>query len=163
MFDGEMVLFAQRRGRVLESFGSWMPRYAVLSIDTDLGEGGIDTLSLPMPQYTDADLAAFETMIGRAREAFQQRDPVTLAAIATESATLNQRFVPMRKFREIRDLAASHHALGVQISHSGTVAGILLDARPGMGSDDASVEDLTARLRSLGVRPRALFITGAED
>ena len=25
MFDGEMVLFAQRRGRVLESFGSWAP------------------------------------------------------------------------------------------------------------------------------------------
>ena len=37
MFDGEMVLFAQRQGRVLESFGAWAPRYAVLSIDTDLG------------------------------------------------------------------------------------------------------------------------------
>ena len=163
MFDGEMVLFAQRHGRVLESFGSWMPRYAVLSIDTDLGEGGIDTLSLPMPQYTDADLAAFENMVGRAREAFQQRDSVTLAAIATESATLNQRFVPMRKFWEIRDLAASYHALGVQISHSGTVAGILFDARSIGGSDDPLVEDVTERVRSLGVRPRGLFMSGAED
>jgi uncharacterized protein involved in propanediol utilization len=163
MFDGEMVLFAQRHGRVLESFGSWTPRYAVLSIDTDLGEGGIDTLSLPTPQYTDADLAAFENMIGRAREAFQRRDPVTLAAIATESATLNQRFVPMRKFWEIRDLAASYPALGVQISHSGTVAGILFDARSIGGSDDALVEEVTARVRSLGVRPRGLFVSGAED
>jgi uncharacterized protein involved in propanediol utilization len=163
MFDGEMVLFAQRQGRVLESFGSWTPRYAVLSIDTDLAGGGIDTLSLPTPQYADADLAAFENMIGRAREAFQRHDSVTLAAIATESATLNQRFVPMRKFWEIRDLAASYHALGVQISHSGTVAGILFDARSICGSDDALVEDVTTRVRSLGVRPRGLFMSGAED
>jgi uncharacterized protein involved in propanediol utilization len=102
-------------------------------------------------------------MIGRARGAFQRRDSVTLAAIATESATLNQRFVPMRKFWEIRDLAASYHALGVQISHSGTVAGILFDARSIGGSDDALVRDVTAGVRSLGVRPRGLFISGAED
>ena len=156
MFDGEMVLFAQRHGRVLESFGSWTPRYAVLSIDTDLGGGGIDTLSLPVPQYTDADLAAFENMIGRAREAFQRCDSLTLAAIATESATLNQRFVPMRKFWEIRDLAASCHALGVQISHSGTVAGILFDALV----EDGLIEGVMARVRSLGVRPRSVFISG---
>ena len=161
MFDGEMVLFAQRHGRVLESFGSWTPRYAVLSIDTDLGGAGIDTLSLRTPQYTDADLAAFENMIGRARQAFRRRDSVTLAAIATESATLNQRFVPMRKFWEIRDVAASYDAFGVQISHSGTVAGILFDARSIGGSDDALVEDVTARVRSLGVRPRGLFMTGS--
>jgi uncharacterized protein involved in propanediol utilization len=162
MFDGEMVLFAQRHGRVLESFGSWTPRYTVLSIDTDPGERGIDTLSLPMPQYTDADLAAFECMIAKAREAFQQRDSVGLAAIATESSTLNQRFVPLRKFPELRALADEYHALGVQISHSGTVAGILFDARMGGGPNDALVEEVTARVRSLGVRARGLFTTGTD-
>ena len=159
MFDGEMVLFAQRQGRVLESFGSWVPRYAVLSIDTDEGERGIDTLSLPTRDYTDADLAAFESMIGRAREAFALRDPVTLAAVATESAALNQRFVPLRKFQEIQDLAAEYRALGVQISHSGTVAGILFDSRTGALSA-ALVDDVTERARSLGVRPRGVFTTG---
>jgi uncharacterized protein involved in propanediol utilization len=159
MFDGEMVLFAQRQGRVLESFGSWVPRYAVLSIDTDVGERGIDTLSLPIPEYTDADLAVFESMIGRAREAFARRDPVTLAAVATESATLNQRFVPLRKFQEIRDLAAQYRALGVQISHSGTVAGILFDSRKAPLSA-ALVHEVTEQVRSLGLRPRGVFTTG---
>jgi uncharacterized protein involved in propanediol utilization len=159
MFDGEMVLFAQRQGRVLESYGSWVPRYAVLSIDTDAGERGIDTLSLPIPEYTDADLVVFEGMIGRVREAFARRDPVTLAAVATESATLNQRFVPLRKFQEIRDLAAEYRALGVQISHSGTVAGVLFDSRTGALSA-ALVDDVTERARSLGVRPRGVFTTG---
>jgi uncharacterized protein involved in propanediol utilization len=161
MFDGEMVLFAQRQGRVLESFGSWVPRYAVLSIDTDVGERGIDTLSLPIPEYTDADLAVFESMIGRVREAFARRDPVTLAAVATESATLNQRFVPLRKFQEIRDLATEYRALGVQISHSGTVAGILFDSRTAPLSA-ALVHEVTERVRSVGLRPRGLFTTGAD-
>jgi uncharacterized protein involved in propanediol utilization len=165
MFDGEMVLFAQRQGRVLESFGSWTPRYTVLSIDTDPGGPGVDTLSLPMPRYRDAELAAFEDMVGGARQAFRQRDPVALAGIATESAALNQRFLPLRRFAEIRDLAAEFGALGVQIAHSGTVAGILFDARPGRGdggSSDAVVDAVTVRLRSLGLRPRGVFITGAD-
>jgi uncharacterized protein involved in propanediol utilization len=161
MFDGEMVLFAQRRGRVLESFGSWAPPYAVLSVDTDPGGPGVDTLSLPMARYTDADLAAFENMVGRARQAFRARDPVGLAAIATESATLNQRFVPLRHFREIRDLAREYHALGVQISHSGTVAGILFNAHSGRGPGDALIDEVSGRVCSLGARPRGLLTTGA--
>jgi uncharacterized protein involved in propanediol utilization len=161
MFDGEMVLFAQRRGRVLESFGSWAPPYAVLSIDTDPGGPGVDTLSLPVPRYTDADLATFESMVGRARQAFRACDPVVLAAIATESAALNQRFVPLRHFCEIRNLTQECHALGVQISHSGTVAGILFDARLGRRPDDALIDEVSARVRSLGARPRGLLTTGA--
>jgi uncharacterized protein involved in propanediol utilization len=160
MFDGEMVLFAQRHGLVLEALGSWTPPYAVLSIDTDPGGPGVDTLSLPVPQYTDADLAAFESMVGRAREAFRRRDPVVLASIATQSAVLNERFVPLRHFREIRDLAKEYRALGVQISHSGTVAGILFDARFDGGRGDALIDEVSARVRSLGARPRGLLSTG---
>jgi uncharacterized protein involved in propanediol utilization len=163
MFDGEMVLFAQRRGRVLESFGLWVPPYVVLSIDTDPGGPGVDTLSLPAPRYTEADLDAFENMVGRARLAFQQRESAALAAIATESATLNQRFLPLRNFREICALAAEYHALGVQISHSGTVAGILFDSGPGRGPDDAAIDEVTARVRLLGARPHGLLRSGADD
>jgi uncharacterized protein involved in propanediol utilization len=163
MFDGEMVLFAQRRGRVLEWFGSWVPPYVVLSIDTDPGGPGVDTLSLPVPHYTDADLDAFESMVGRARLAFQQRDLAALAAVATESATLNQRFVPLRNFPEICDLAAEYRALGVQISHSGTVAGILFGASLGVGPGDAVIDEVSARVRSLGARPRGLLRSGADD
>lgn len=159
MFDGEMVLFAQRQGLVLESFGSWMPPYTVLSIDTDPGGRGVDTLSLPIPQYTEDELAAFESMVGRAREAFRHHDPVALAAVATESAVLNQRFLPLRWFREIRDLAAEYGALGVQISHSGTVAGVLFDGQSGGGL--GLLDEVIARVSALGARPRGLFTTGA--
>ena len=160
MFDGEMVLFAQRHGRVLESFGRWVPGYTLLSIDTDESDGGVDTLALPLPTYTDAELAAFEEMLGRARAAFSDRDLAAIAAVATESATLNQRFLPMRQFRAIRELADEYRALGVQISHSGTLAGVLFDDAWQIGSDGDLSAQLFAHVRSLGLRPLGLFTTG---
>ena len=160
MFDAEMVLFAQRHGHVLESFGSWVPRYTLLSIDTDEGDGGVDTVALPLPTYTAADLAAFEDMIGRVRVAFTIRDLAAIAAVATESATLNQRFLPLRQFRAIRALADEYRALGVQISHSGTVAGILFDDARQIGCDGELSSQLMARVRSLGLRTLGLFTTG---
>ena len=160
MFD-EMVLFAQRHGRVLESLGSWVPRYTVLSIDTDTGAGGVDTLTLPLPDYTDSELRGFESMVERAREAFRQRDAVTIAAIATESAALNQRFLPLRSFREICGVADEHGAAGVQISHSGTLAGILFDARAVPAGSDLAARAV-ARIRGLGVHPRGVFTTGED-
>jgi uncharacterized protein involved in propanediol utilization len=160
MFDGEMVLFAQRHGRVLESFGPWMPRYALLSIDTDETSGGVDTLSLPLPVYTDAEVAAFESMLSCARRAFRTGDLRAIAAIATQSATLNQRFLPLRQFRAICELAIEYGALGVQISHSGTVAGVLFDDTREVASDRDFTAELVARVRSLGLRPLGLFTTG---
>ena len=161
MFDGEVVLFAQRHGHVLESFGHWVPRFTLLSIDTDEGNEGVDTLGLPPPDYTEAELSAIEAMVGRARVAFAERDAPSIAAIATESAALNQRFLPLRHFREIRELANEYRALGVQISHSGTVAGLLFDEGRGVQSDPDLAAHLFARVRSLGLRPLGLIETAA--
>jgi uncharacterized protein involved in propanediol utilization len=176
MFDREVVLFAQRQGRVLEALGSWVPPYLVVSIDTDAGTDGVDTLSLPPPQYTDAELQAFESLVARARAAFARRDVVAIAAVATESATMNQRCISLRGFREIVDLAHELGALGVQIAHSGTVAGILFDLRAAHAprthgparrtngrADPALISNVMARVRSLGARPLGVFETGADS
>lgn len=180
MFDREVVLFAQRQGRVLETLGSWIPPYVVVSIDTDAGTHGLDTLSLPPPQYTDAELDAFEELVARAQTAFERRDPAAVAAVATESAAMNQRFLTLRCFREIVALAGELGALGVQIAHSGTVAGILFDARSARArgtrepdrryepvrtdgpADPEWISEVMARVRSLGARPLGVFGTGAD-
>jgi uncharacterized protein involved in propanediol utilization len=137
-----------------------VPRYTLLSIDTDEGNGGVDTLSLPLPAYSDEELGAFEDMIGRARVAFTRRDLAAIAAVATESAMLNQRFLPLRQFRGIRALADEYRALGVQISHSGTVSGVLFDHARQLASDADLSAQLMARVRSLGLRPLGFFTTG---
>lgn len=159
MYDGTVVLFAQRHGRVLESLGSWVPEYAVLSLDTDVGHGGIDTLGLPLPHYTDTELRTFESLVTRIRRAFQRRDAAAIAAVATESAMLNQRSLPMRGFREICAFAQECCALGVQVSHSGTIAGVLFDARIVQANSDFAPR-LTERVRSLGLRPLGFFTSG---
>lgn len=161
MFDRDVVLFAQRRGEILESFGSWIPAYTVLSIDTDAGTGGVDTLSLPARAYTGSELATFARLIDQVREAFDARSPRAIAAIATESATLNQRYLPLRGFADILDIADEFQASGVQISHSGTIAGILFDPRVahGHGSFASRVAE---RVRSIGARPLGLFTSGSD-
>ena len=175
MFDREVVLFAQRQGRVLERFGLWIPSYVVVSVDTDVGTGGVDTLSLPPPRYTDAELEAFEGLVARSRAAFERRDAAAIAVVATESATMNQRFVALRGFCEIVALAEEFGALGVQIAHSGTVAGILFDAsttgaqgthgpaRRTYGPADRELtSEVMARVRTLGARPLGVFETGVD-
>ena len=130
------------------------------SVDTDVGTGGVDTLSLPPPRYTDAELDAFEGLVARSRAAFERRDAAAIAVVATESATMNQRFVSLRGFREIVALADEFGALGVQIAHSGTVAGILFDAGTTRARELTS--EVMARVRRLGARPLGVFETGVD-
>jgi uncharacterized protein involved in propanediol utilization len=162
MFDRQMLLFAQRQGRVLESFGAWIPRFAVMSFDSDPAGGGVDTLGLPVPAYTSDELTAFEHLVTRARVAFGQRDSgalASLAAVATESATLNQRFLPLRNFEQVCRLAEEFGALGLQIAHSGTIGGLLFE--PGSAWADGTLEErIAARMRLFGARPLGMFTTG---
>jgi uncharacterized protein involved in propanediol utilization len=159
MFENEVVLFAQRQGRVLESCGNWVPRYTVLSVDTDPARGGVETLSLPVPEYTDAELAILAGLIDRIRQAFRRRDSSAIAEVATASAELNQRFVPMRSFDQVRVLAERHGALGIQISHSGTVAGMLFEPRRVPPNSDIAAQ-VEEQLRAMDLSPLGPFATG---
>ncbi|HET9106211.1 MAG TPA: hypothetical protein VFN79_03370, partial [Steroidobacteraceae bacterium] len=82
----------------------------------------------------------------------------TVARVATASAELNQRFLPLRGFTAIKALAERHQALGVQISHSGTLVGLLFDGRASPDGD--AVACARADLKSLGFRPLGQFATG---
>jgi uncharacterized protein involved in propanediol utilization len=64
--------------------------------------------------------------------------------------------LPLRNFEQIRRVAAESGALGVQISHSGTVGGLLF--QPGL--DQALEGRVAARLRAFGARPLGVFTTG---
>ncbi len=157
MFDG-VVLFAQREGRVLEQWGRWTPEFLLLSIDTDPQSGGRDTSSLPLP-HGEAMRADYTALVQRARAAFQARDAVAIAAVATRSAELNQCTVSMRGFHELRMLGVTGGALGLQISHSGTVAGLLFHPQ----TDPRTLEPLLTQLRALGMAPLGISRTGDDN
>jgi uncharacterized protein involved in propanediol utilization len=74
-------------------------------------------------------------------------------------AELNQRFVPMRSFDQVRVLAERHGALGIQISHSGTVAGILFEPRRVPPNSDIAAQ-VDEQLRAMDLSPLGPFATG---
>ncbi|MFD9077004.1 GHMP kinase, partial [Streptomyces lasiicapitis] len=65
-------------------------------------------------------------------------DPVLLGHVATESARRGQRVLPHEEFGELTAIAGRVGAVGVQVAHSGNVAGLLFDP---------AAPDLRGRLR----------------
>ncbi|MHB1870037.1 MAG: GHMP family kinase ATP-binding protein [Steroidobacteraceae bacterium] len=155
MFDGA-VLFAQRHGQVLEHWGEWLPEFLLLSVDTDPQAGGRDTLRVPCPGRA-ATRADYTELLRWARAAFRARDAAAVAAVATRSADLNQRIAPTRGYRALRAVSAASGALGLQIAHSGTVAGVLFDPH----STTETLRPLIAQLGALGMTVLALLRTGS--
>jgi uncharacterized protein involved in propanediol utilization len=155
MFDGA-VLFAQREGRVLEHWGEWVPDFLLLSVDTDPQAGGRDTLSAPRPDHVTAR-ADYTELLRRARAAFRARDAAAVAAVATRSADLHQHIAPTRGYQALRAVSAASGALGLQIAHSGTLAGVLFDPC----STAATLRPLISQLGVLGMAVRAVLRTGS--
>jgi uncharacterized protein involved in propanediol utilization len=121
------VLFSHREGFVLEHFGAEYPPLVV--VGCRCGTEPVDTLRLPRARYSSEEIEQFRTLRGLAGRAFAQQDPWLLGRIATISACISQRYLPKPGFDAVRSIAEDFGACGVQVSHSGTVAGILLDAR----------------------------------
>ncbi|MFD9906832.1 GHMP kinase [Streptomyces sp. NPDC059063] len=132
MLDGRPLLFAQREGRVLEEFGAALPPAVV--VGCTLGGGRpVDTLALPAQAHDDADVHAYERLRDLLRRAVTTGDPVLLGHVATESARRRQRVLAHEEFDVLTDIAGRAGAVGVQIAHSGNVAGLLFDpAAPGL-------------------------------
>lgn len=134
MLDGRPVLFAQREGRVLETLGPALPPLTV--VGCALGGGApVDTLSLPVRDPEDADEAdvrAGERLRALLRRAVATGDARLLGAVATASARRGQRALGHPEFDVLTGIARRAGAVGVQIAHSGAVAGVLFDpAAPG--------------------------------
>ncbi len=132
MLDGRPVLFAQREGRVLEVLGPALPPLVV--VGCTLGGGApVDTLSLPVREPGDSDVRAWERMRTRLRRAVATGDVRLLGQVATASARRGQQVLGHQEFDALTAIARRVGAAGVQIAHSGAVAGVLFDpAAPGL-------------------------------
>ncbi|MEU7133442.1 GHMP kinase [Streptomyces sp. NPDC046261] len=132
MLDGRPVLFAQREGRVLEVLGPALPPLVV--VGCALGGGApVDTLSLPVHEPGDSDVRACERLRTRLRRAIATGDVRLLGQVATASARRGQRALGHPEFDALTLIARRVGAAGVQIAHSGAVAGVLFDpAAPGL-------------------------------
>ncbi len=138
MFTEAVVLFAQREGVVLEHLGAQLPPLAILCVNTAPAQT-VDTVSFPPARYTAWEMEAFRSLLAMARKAILTGDVSLIGRVASASARINQRFLPKPMFSEIEKIAADNGAVGIQVAHSGTVAGLMFDAR------SPNVEDLVRR------------------
>jgi uncharacterized protein involved in propanediol utilization len=135
MIDDRVVLFAHRDGVVLETFGHRLPPMIVVGCDTAPGQA-VETLSLPPADYSDFEAGEFQVLRGALRRAIATEDISLLGKVATASARINQRYLPKPGLEPLIGLCLRHGGAGLQIAHSGTVAGLIFDARrPGIDLD----------------------------
>jgi uncharacterized protein involved in propanediol utilization len=157
MYEDQPLLFAQRSGHVLEAWGDSYPDYVVFGGNLAGAGVTVETLDLPPPDYSEAEIEEFEELVDIAREGFRRGELAAIAGAATRSAILNQSRVPLEHFEALRRLADEAGALGVQVSHSGVVGGVLLDGQ------DQQLEEklaaLTAGWLRLNLGPSELFTT----
>jgi uncharacterized protein involved in propanediol utilization len=145
MIDDRVVLFAHRDGVVLETFGHRLPPMVVVGCDTAPGQE-VETLGLPPADYTDAEAGQFQVLRGALRRAIAMEDVSLLGRVATASARINQRYLPKPGLEPLIELCLRHGGAGLQIAHSGTVAGLIFDAR----RPDIDLDGCLARISELG-------------
>jgi uncharacterized protein involved in propanediol utilization len=146
MIDDRVVLFAHRDGRVLETLGERLPPMIVLGCDTSPGLA-VDTLALRPAEYDEHELAAFGVVRAALRRAVALGDVALLGKVATASTRINERYLPKPRLAELMALLRAHGGCGLQVAHSGTVAGLIFDpAVPGGRDDVLRCRDAVRRL-----------------
>ncbi|WP_225101365.1 GHMP kinase [Streptomyces sp. CoH27] len=149
MYPHRAVLFAHRQGESLEDLGGGLMPLAVLGFGTSRDGAGVDTLELPPARYTVWEIEAFRPLLGMARRAVRTGDVALLGRVATASARLNQRHLPVPGLDELLCVAEEVGAAGLQVAHSGDVAGLLFD--PHRPDAEARTDKARSRLAALGI------------
>lgn len=128
MFQEQVVLFAQRDGIVLRYFNGPLPPMHIIGFDTARNEE-VDTLKMKLPKYSEQDITTFKMIIKLLARGIKEQDPLLIGRAATASAIINQKYLPKKFFDHILKISEKHSACGVQVAHSGTVAGIIFDIK----------------------------------
>ena len=131
MFPG-IAMFDHLAGSIAESLGPPPPMEIVA---LDFG-GAVDTVEFnkvdrrPLWRSIQAETSQALELV---RAGVQQGDPALVGRGSTISALASQRVLPKPRLAEVNEFASQVGAVGVNVGHSGTIIGILLDARPRRG------------------------------
>ncbi|PKB59013.1 MAG: hypothetical protein BZY83_04005 [SAR202 cluster bacterium Casp-Chloro-G2] len=134
--DGIMIpgiaLFDHRAGIIRESLG---PPPPMEIIALDLG-GTVDTVAFNMvdrfQRWKSVDEQTTEAL-RLLRQGITDQDPALVGRGASISAEASTNVLAKPRLGEVQEFARSVGAVGVNVGHSGTIIGVLLDARERRG------------------------------
>lgn len=131
MFPG-VALFDHREGRTAETLGPPPPMEIVA---LDFG-GAVDTV-----EFNKVDRRSLWESVQQetsqalelVRSGVEKGDPVLVGQGSSISAIASQQVLPKPHLAAVQDFANNVGAVGVNVGHSGTIIGVLLDARQRRG------------------------------
>ena len=131
MFPG-IALFDHREGHIVESLGPPPPMEIVAldfggTVDT-VEFNRVDRRSLWQSLRKETDEA-----LRLVRAGIKAGDPAMVGRGASVSAQASLEVLPKPRLHDVMAFAEDVGAVGVNVAHSGTIIGILLDARPRRG------------------------------
>lgn len=129
MYTDRTVLFAHRLGDIIEDFDKKMPDFDVVGFNTDITGQGIDTLSFSPANYSSQDIEQFRPLHSLLRHAIRKQDVRLMGKVAHASAVINQKFIQKPKFEQVERICERTGAIGMQVSHSGSLMGIMFDTK----------------------------------
>ena len=127
MFPG-IALFDHREGRIIQVLGPPPPMEIVA---LDFG-GTVDTVefhAVDRRSKWKSIQAEVDEALGLVKTGIQEQDPGLIGRGASISSRASQAVLFKPQLSEVLDFAESVGAAGVNVGHSGTVIGILLDAK----------------------------------
>lgn len=128
MLSNDAVLFAQREGSIIETFQGALPSMALVGMNLQPG-ATYSTTDNPPAVYDDNHIRTFDELRLMMRDAIARGSVKSLGLVATESALINQEFVPKNHLAEIIRMAKKLGGVGVSVAHSGTVGAILFPSK----------------------------------
>jgi uncharacterized protein involved in propanediol utilization len=152
-FEETSVLFAHRDGIVLEYLGGDLPPLALISFKSS-DASPISTTALSRARYNADEIQAFRCALSAVRRAVLYQDPMLLGRAASLSARISQQHLAKNGFSRAQEVADRHGASGLQVSHSGSLFGIMMDA---------SQPKLNARLSAIALDIQNAGFTDVEQ
>ena len=131
MFPG-VALFDHREGRTAETLGPPPPMEIVA---LDFG-GAVDTIEfnkVDRRSLWESVQAETSEAVELVRSGVRLGDPALVGQGSTTSAVASQQVLPKPHLAAAQDFAKDVGAVGVNVGHSGTIIGVLLDARQRRG------------------------------
>ncbi len=158
-FETEALLFAQREGVVLEHFGGSLPPFVLVGFKGN-ATAGVDTLELVPARYSPEEIQLFRVLRGMVGRSVRYQDAHLLGQAATMSARISQRHLPKPYFDVVVDIAAHYQAYGIQVAHSGSLFGLMLDAQ---SASRENIHTIIAALETRGFQDIGIFPINVEE
>lgn len=129
IFYESLTLIDPLSGQRLRTFGE-MPEAKVLILEPP---AKVETESMRKDpnyeRYKNEKIKSYKKMLESLEEGIKEKDPKTVGKAAAKSALLNQQLLRKAELEKILEIADTLGAYGVNVAHSGSVVGILMDVQ----------------------------------